>query len=207
MAMTRGRSALLNVETLVVLTVVVATTLDFGARASPSHRSRHHADLTHEGMSQQSPTRQQHQQHQQPQQQPKVPHVTEEPLPRAEALSSSDDPLVVKTRKGRVRGAILTAPSKKQVQAFYSIPYAQKPIGRLRFRHPRPAEKWDGILNATKLPNSCVQIYDEVFGNFSGATMWNPNTELSEDCLYVNVVTPHPRPSNAAVMVWIFGGE
>jgi acetylcholinesterase len=37
--------------------------------------------------------------------------------------------------------------------------------------------------------------------------MWNPNTPLSEDCLYVNVVVPRPRPTNAAVMVWIFGGE
>ncbi|CAH1981039.1 unnamed protein product [Acanthoscelides obtectus] len=36
--------------------------------------------------------------------------------------------------------------------------------------------------------------------------MWNPNTPLSEDCLYINVVVPKPRPKNAAVMVWIFGG-
>lgn len=36
--------------------------------------------------------------------------------------------------------------------------------------------------------------------------MWNPNTELSEDCLYVNVVVPRPRPKNAVVMLWIFGG-
>lgn len=79
--------------------------------------------------------------------------------------------------------------------------------GRLRFRHPRPVERWSGVLNATTLPNSCVQILDTVFGDFSGATMWNPNTPLSEDCLYVNVVVPRPRPTNAAVMVWIFGGE
>lgn len=79
--------------------------------------------------------------------------------------------------------------------------------GALRFRHPRPAERWSGTLNATTLPNSCVQILDTVFGDFAGATMWNPNTPLSEDCLYVNVVAPRPRPTNAAVMVWIFGGE
>lgn len=79
--------------------------------------------------------------------------------------------------------------------------------GSLRFRHPRPVERWPGVLNATTLPNSCVQIFDTVFGDFSGATMWNPNTPLSEDCLYVNVVVPRPRPKNAAVMVWVFGGE
>lgn len=36
--------------------------------------------------------------------------------------------------------------------------------------------------------------------------MWNPNTQISEDCLYLNVYAPKPRPQNAAVMVWIFGG-
>lgn len=56
------------------------------------------------------------------------------------------------------------------------------------------------------MPNSCVQIIDTVFGDFPGALMWNPNTPLSEDCLYINVVVPKPRPRNAAVMVWVFGG-
>lgn len=36
--------------------------------------------------------------------------------------------------------------------------------------------------------------------------MWNPNTQLSEDCLYVNVFLPHPRPKNSPVMLWIYGG-
>lgn len=67
-------------------------------------------------------------------------------------------------------------------------------------------DSWDYILNATKPPNTCVQIIDMVFGDFPGSTMWNPNTHLSEDCLYLNVVVPKPRPTNAAVMVWVFGG-
>lgn len=39
--------------------------------------------------------------------------------------------------------------------------------------------------------------------------MWNPNYPLSEDCLYLNVVVPHPRPPTTrklAVMIWIYGG-
>ena len=36
--------------------------------------------------------------------------------------------------------------------------------------------------------------------------MWNTNTERSEDCLYLSVVVPRPRPKNAAVLVWIYGG-
>lgn len=120
--------------------------------------------------------------------------------------AEENDPLIVTTDKGKVRGLTLNSPSGRKVDAWLGIPYAQPPVGALRFRHPRPVEKWQGIYNATKPPNTCVQIVDTVFGDFPGATMWNPNTELSEDCLYVNVVVPRPRPKNSVVMLWIFGG-
>ncbi|KAJ8684458.1 hypothetical protein QAD02_020250 [Eretmocerus hayati] len=110
------------------------------------------------------------------------------------------------TKKGWVRGKTLTATTGNKVDAWFGIPYAQKPIGNMRFRHPLSVEAWEGVINATEPPNSCVQILDEMFGDFSGAMMWNPNTPLNEDCLYVNVVAPRPRPVKAAVMVWIFGG-
>ena len=40
-----------------------------------------------------------------------------------------DDPLIVDTRKGKVRGITLTAPTGKLVDAWLGIPYAQKPVG------------------------------------------------------------------------------
>lgn len=116
------------------------------------------------------------------------------------------DPLVVQTLKGSVQGATLTTTTGRLVDAWYNIPYAQPPIGDLRFRHPRPIDRWHGVKEATVLPKSCVQLPDTFFGDFKGSTMWNPNTEMSEDCLYLNVVVPKPRPHNAAVMVWIYGG-
>lgn len=125
-------------------------------------------------------------------------------LPLTPADAEENDPMIVTTDKGKVRGLTLASPSGRKVDAWLGIPYAQPPVGALRFRHPRPVDKWQGILNATKPPNSCVQIVDTVFGDFPGATMWNPNTELSEDCLYVNVVVPRPRPKNAVVMVRVF---
>ncbi|KAH9371331.1 hypothetical protein HPB48_021993 [Haemaphysalis longicornis] len=36
--------------------------------------------------------------------------------------------------------------------------------------------------------------------------MWNANTNMSEDCLKLNIWTPHPDPNNVAVLVWIYGG-
>lgn len=98
----------------------------------------------------------------------------------------------------------------KTVDIFYGIPFAKPPVGNLRFKHPVPIDPWRGTLNATRRPNACVQGFDRVFGNFSGSSMWNPNTPVSEDCLYLNVWVPRSRDGetvgNKAVMVWVYGG-
>ena len=94
----------------------------------------------------------------------------------------------------------------RDVSVWYGIPYAQPPVGNLRFRHPRPIDKWEGIKETTKPPNSCVQIRDTMFPGFAGAEMWNPNTPVSEDCLYINVAVPKPHPKDSAVLLWIYGG-
>ena len=54
---------------------------------------------------------------------------TAEQLPRPENLGNTDDPLVVRTKKGLVKGKTLIAKTGKQVDSWFGIPYAQKPIG------------------------------------------------------------------------------
>lgn len=120
--------------------------------------------------------------------------------------SSSKDPLIVKTSKGCVRGMHINAPSGKVVDAFLGIKYAKPPIGIYRFRHPSPVDAWTGIYNATSFSNTCVQINDTFFGDFKGSKIWNPSGPKDEDCLSLNIWVPRPRPQNAPVFVWIFGG-
>ena len=125
----------------------------------------------------------------------------------ADIPTTTEDPsLIVNTLSGRVRGMTSQAPTGKQVDVWNSVPFAQPPVGELRFRHPRPMDPWDDVRDTRDMPNSCWQTMDDFFGNFAGSTMWNANTERSEDCLYLSVTVPRPRPKNAAVMVWIFGG-
>ncbi|NXK88245.1 CHLE Cholinesterase, partial [Formicarius rufipectus] len=112
---------------------------------------------------------------------------------------------LITTKEGTVRGTNLQVLGGT-VTAFLGIPYAQPPLGRLRFQKPQPREKWSGVWDATKHANSCHQHIDTTYPGFAGSEMWNPKTNLSEDCLYLNVWVPSPKPRNATVMVWIYGG-
>ena len=137
---------------------------------------------------------------------------------RAGSRVTRSDPLVVETTSGLVRGLSRTV-LEHEVHVFYGIPFAKPPIGPLRFRKPLPIEPWHGVLNATTLPNSCFQERYEYFPGFEGEEMWNPNTNISEDCLYLNVWVPQKlrlRHKNSEIpvsekggmpmLVWIYGG-
>ncbi|XP_077546239.1 acetylcholinesterase-like isoform X2 [Haemaphysalis longicornis] len=114
--------------------------------------------------------------------------------------------VIVNTTKGLVRGFVSESSFGRQVRVFYGIPYAQPPIAGLRFSSPEPNTPWSHILDATIKPNSCVQAIDEFYGNFSGSVMWNANTNMSEDCLKLNVWAPISPIECVAVLVWIYGG-
>lgn len=60
---------------------------------------------------------------------------------------------------------------------FLGIPYAQPPVGELRWREPMPVKPWPEVRDATKYGPPCTQMGQK---GFSG----------SEDCLYLNVFAP-----------------
>lgn len=135
-----------------------------------------------------------------------IPHLHAEFISSGYA-SHEDSSLIIRTTKGLVRGQRVSSVTGKQVDQFLSIPYAKPPIGKYRFKHPRPMDQWTHIFNATTPPNSCYQMNDTTFGDeFPGSMIWNPPTKLSEDCLTLNLWVPYPRQKNAAVLAWIFGG-
>ena len=94
------------------------------------------------------------------------------------SLHEAIDTYIIQTDYGNIRGYSKMVLDKK-LYVFSGIPYAKPPIGRRRFRKPEPLAAWDGILDGTKLPNTCVQEKVLYFPGFSGEEMWNPNTPLS----------------------------
>jgi hypothetical protein len=127
--------------------------------------------------------------------------------PQPQRASDGEEELMVRTKNGFVKGRTFdtthiipkyhrhnqTAPPRK-LNAWLGIPYAEKPLGDLRFKRPVPIRNWRGVYHATKLQNTCFQNPDKIYPGFWGTELWNPNTPVSEDCLYLNVWTTNPRP-------------
>src|SRR5712691_9794614 len=112
----------------------------------------------------------------------------------AVSFAQSDGPLAA-TAQGQVAGEALKAGGA----VFKAIPFAQPPVGELRWRDPLPPKSWSGARDARKYAAPCAQI-DARWNTVAAKTG-------SEDCLYLNGWS-REWPSRAAktVMVWFYGG-
>ncbi|XP_060565855.1 acetylcholinesterase-like isoform X2 [Ruditapes philippinarum] len=114
---------------------------------------------------------------------------------------------ISRTTKGKIEGVRVNVHGT-EVDIYWGIPFAKPPVGDLRFKHPIPPDSWNGVRDATRKPAACWQGEDNAFPGHEGAKVWNPNTNCSEDCLYLNVWVPRTDSSviSKPVMIWIFGG-
>lgn len=122
-------------------------------------------------------------------------------LPSCLAVSS----LQIDTTVGTVNGII---DSKfPDVAQFLGIPYAEPPVGDLRWAAPRPKTP-EGTIEATAYAPSCPQLPDPGPDLYTvDVTEFNIPGPMSEDCLHLNVWAPYRKHSHKLpVLVWIFGG-
>ena len=83
-------------------------------------------------------------------------------------------------------GSVEKEKGGKKTISFVGIPFAEPPVGNLRWKAPREIDKYPDTFEATTLPNRCMQIsnfYDEMDGIEGGSIIG------SEDCLYLNTVS------------------
>ncbi|MGX1696055.1 carboxylesterase/lipase family protein [Microbacterium keratanolyticum] len=116
-------------------------------------------------------------------------------------VANPDTAPVVETAAGPVRGTWRGAPGSAGASAaFLGIPFAQAPVGALRFAAPVPPAPWSEVRDATAY-GATPQRGD------MGKTLIPEPSIPGDSTLNVNVFSPDPTPGAALpVLVWIHGG-
>ena len=104
-----------------------------------------------------------------------------------------------------------------QVEVYAGIPYAQPPVGPLRWKEPQPAGPWDGILKADHFAPMSMQtqnlpIYDSLvriigYHDYKISLSDNTREAASEDSLYLNIWKPAGKAEKLPVLVYVHGGS
>jgi para-nitrobenzyl esterase len=113
-----------------------------------------------------------------------------------------------------IAGETLVGKHDANVIAFLGVPYAEPPVGELRWRAPQPLTSNVPRRDTTQFAPACMQTmrildwYRYLAETFGGSRDYYPDLEISEDCLYLNVWTPTlDRTASLPVMVWLYGGS
>lgn len=132
---------------------------------------------------------------------------------------------IVSTPQGPVQGVI----TPNDIHNIKGIPFAAPPVGDMRWRPPAAPANWNEVRDASKFGNMCMQLSGDG-GSFLNlmverhglssfrkflihqAVSASGPSEMSEDCLFLNIRTPNLDESGKVksealpVMVWIHGG-
>ena len=103
---------------------------------------------------------------------------------------------IVQTKYGAVRGTTVTELENVTAYIYRGIPYAAPPVGDLRWKAPQPVQPWEGVRDATEWPNRCPQ----------GQSSMGSSSPISEDCLYLNVVTAAKTADEGRPVIVFFHG-
>ena len=105
----------------------------------------------------------------------------------------------------------------RSVEVYAGIPYAQPPVGELRWREPQDPLPWDEVLEADTFAPMSIQpvnspIYSSLsqiigYHDYSISLSDNYLPPVSEDSLYLNIWKPAGDVSGLPVLVYIHGGS
>ncbi|MBQ8097645.1 MAG: carboxylesterase family protein [Prevotella sp.] len=102
--------------------------------------------------------------------------------------------LQVKTQYGVLKGF-----EQGGVKKFLGVPFAQAPVGELRWKAPQPVQPWEGVREAKQFSDDPMQ--PDIFGDMAFR-----GTGRSEDCLYLNIWTTAKTTADAQPVLIYFNG-
>ncbi|MEZ0541123.1 carboxylesterase/lipase family protein [Fibrella arboris] len=110
--------------------------------------------------------------------------------------TKTDSPPRVQTANGTLEGVQETG----GLRSFKGVPFAQPPVGDLRWREPMPPKNWTGVRKADHFGPRAMQR--AIFGDMNFRS-----DGVKEDCLYLNVWTPaSSAKEKLPVLVYFYGG-
>ncbi|MFB8139748.1 carboxylesterase/lipase family protein [Streptomyces parvus] len=129
----------------------------------------------------------------------------------ASAHSPSAAPTIRQTDLGKISG--LDQSRSTGTYSWLGVPYAEPPVGSLRWRAPVTHRPWNDVRKATAHGNGCIQQ-----GRLFSPAPSGPHYGLdirdglnkpvgSEDCLTLNIHRPSTAQDNLPVIVFIHGGS
>lgn len=105
----------------------------------------------------------------------------------------------------------------KSVRVYAGIPYAEAPVGDLRWKEPVPISNWEGVKDCTHFAaqsmqkrsnpiiNSLVDIYS--IKGWRPDFIMHPEQNMSEDSLYLNIWRPNNNKTNLPILMYVHGGS
>lgn len=118
-----------------------------------------------------------------------------QPVQTMPNLSEPNHGPIVDAPAGKVEGRLVG-----NLHIFKGIPFAQPPVGSLRWKSPIAIPRWTGIRKTTEFGPACLQPKPQLSNVYTRDPM-----PMSEDCLTLNIWTPR-NAHNSAVFFWIYGG-
>lgn len=139
------------------------------------------------------------------------------PSLKTKSVAYYDNPVkteVLTLKNGQAQGLFN---EDKTVEIYGGIPYAEAPVGELRWKEPVDKKNWDGVLDCTNFGPRAMQndnsaVVDSLVDLYAEKS-WHPDFKeghiepMSEDCLNLTMWKPAGDVSNLPILMYIHGGS